>query len=100
MHSRITAHKDKPYHTSSLTSPNLQQANLAYSIFMLHYRVVLVTRRVRLLRDFDMDVFKQGHDPYLIQEDERLKNLDRKTGEHENGWRRTAERRKKKNRDK
>ncbi|KZT22833.1 hypothetical protein NEOLEDRAFT_1070728 [Neolentinus lepideus HHB14362 ss-1] len=36
---------------------------------------------IRLLRDFDVDVFKQSHDAYLIQEDERLEGLDKRTHE-------------------
>ncbi|KZT29796.1 hypothetical protein NEOLEDRAFT_1055830, partial [Neolentinus lepideus HHB14362 ss-1] len=36
---------------------------------------------IRLLTDFDVDVFKQSHDAYLIQEDERLEGLDKRTHE-------------------
>lgn len=35
---------------------------------------------IRLLRDFDYRVFKKTHDPHLLQEDERLESLDKKTG--------------------
>ncbi|KZT28110.1 hypothetical protein NEOLEDRAFT_1030682, partial [Neolentinus lepideus HHB14362 ss-1] len=34
---------------------------------------------IRLLREFDEEIFKQRHDPYLIAEDDRLDDLDLKT---------------------
>ena len=34
---------------------------------------------IRLLRDFNDDLFKQSHDPALISEDGRLEKLDKKT---------------------
>ena len=34
---------------------------------------------IRLLRDFDEGLFYQKHDIALIQEDERLDSLDKKT---------------------
>jgi len=33
-----------------------------------------------LLREFDDDTFLQGHEPELIEEDERLEKLDEITG--------------------
>ncbi|EPQ59432.1 hypothetical protein GLOTRDRAFT_35056, partial [Gloeophyllum trabeum ATCC 11539] len=36
---------------------------------------------IRLLRDFDDDIFKQARDPFLIQEDARLERLDQRTKE-------------------
>jgi hypothetical protein len=34
---------------------------------------------IRLLRDFDNNIFKQSHNPFLIAEDERLGRLDEST---------------------
>ena len=36
---------------------------------------------IRLLRDFDDEMFLQAHEPELIDEDERLKEMDKITGE-------------------
>lgn len=36
---------------------------------------------IRLLRDFDDDMFLQGHEAELIEEDDRLEHLDKVTGE-------------------
>ena len=34
---------------------------------------------IRLLCEFDNDMFRKTHDPVLLQEDERLENLDSET---------------------
>jgi ATP-dependent exoDNAse (exonuclease V) alpha subunit len=34
---------------------------------------------IRLLRDFDDELFQKSHDPALLQEDDRLEKLDRST---------------------
>ncbi|KAF9482840.1 hypothetical protein BDN70DRAFT_800717, partial [Pholiota conissans] len=47
-------------------------------------------KTIRLLRDFDDDLFKAAHDPQLLQEDDRL---IRKTQQHYKGVVRTSGRR-------
>ncbi|PBK58625.1 hypothetical protein ARMSODRAFT_900263 [Armillaria solidipes] len=34
---------------------------------------------IRLLRDFDEEMFRKGHDPELLAEDDRLEELNKKT---------------------
>lgn len=40
---------------------------------------ILEQQTIKLLRDFDEEVFMQAHDPALTEEDERLEELNEKT---------------------
>jgi hypothetical protein len=68
-----------PYVIVDIASPPSSRL----SLFNLYVALSRSSGRstIRLLRDFDDDMFLQGHEPELIEEDERLEKFDEVTGE-------------------
>jgi len=67
-----------PYVVIDIASP----PSARLSLFNLYIALSRSSGRntIRLLRDFDDDMFLQGHEPELIEEDDRLEQLDEITG--------------------
>ena len=68
-----------PYVVVDIASP----PSSGLSLFNLYVALSRSSGRgtIRLLREFDDDTFLQGHEPELIEEDERLEQLNEMTGE-------------------